>query len=301
MGHNVTWADPQLVSSSDALHEYDAVLVGLAPITSLGANRTYGALSIIDSLWSTNKLFMFIDGPTVSQIEISLRATLSSPENLVKEFFSYRKHYSTVVGDPMIQSKILSAIDKLLSQDWPSTFYSALPWSNDADVYASLPGTVGDCLVPIHIDAFLFKDESFMDEAAADKWVFDIPTPHWTKKQLKMVSLPGSPMRMSKGSTDLDVLRQISRSVGALISPDKRQGTWWTYRYVQAMNVSTPIVTEWKESSKLGSSWAVLAASVEEMSSEERTSLSVEQKNAYIAALPDKIEVTKTLNETMKL
>lgn len=301
MGHDVTWDEPELSSMDIAFRQYDAVIVGLAPITSLSANRAYGALSIINTLWSTDKLFMFIDAPTVSQIGVSLKATLTTPENLIKDFFSYRKGYAEVKNSPAYQSIMMSAINKLMSEDWPPTFYSALPWSKDSDVYASLPETVGNCLVPVHVDTFLLDSDLVLGEASSDKWVYDLPTPHWTKKQLKMVRFPGSPMKMTKGDTDIDVVRQISRSVGALISSDKRQGTWWTSRYSQALNAKTPVVTEWTESSVLGAPWAVLAASIEELTPEQRTQLAVEQKNAYIAALPAKIEVTKTLNETMKL
>jgi hypothetical protein len=108
-------------------------------------------------------------------------------------------------------------------------------------------------------------------------------------------------MKMNKGSTDTDVSQQIARSVGVLLSPERRQGTWWSYRYAQAMNLGTPIVTEWKESHVIGSPWSVLAASVEEMSIEDRKHLSEAQKNAYLNAIPSKLEVTKTLYETMNL
>lgn len=301
MGHDVTWEDPELSSIDIAFRQYDAVLVGLTPITSLSANRAYGALSIIDTLWSTDKLFLFIDAPTVSQIGVSLKATLTSPDNLVKDFFSYRKGYHEVKSSPALQSRLLSAIDKLLSEDWPPTFYSALPWSSNEAVYDSLPSTVGDCLIPVYVDTFLLSESDTQPTQTANKWVFDVPTPHWTKKQLKMVRFPGSPMRMTKGDTDSDISHQISRAVGSLISPDKRQGTWWTYRYAQSLNAGVPVVTEWTESASLGPSWSVLAASVEELTQDQRFELAKQQKLAYIQALPDKIEVTKTLNETMKL
>jgi hypothetical protein len=301
MGHTVVWGEPNLVLDESSLAEFDSVLVGLAPITSLGANRAYGALTIIDALWSSSKLSFFIDAPTVSQIGVSLRATLGSPENLTKDFFSYRKHYAQVLASQEIQSKILSAIDKLLTQDWPLTYYSALPWGSDDSVYKSLPSTVGSCLVALNVDAFLDESSSGYSDVIANKWVYDIPTPHWTKKQLKMVSLPGSPMKMNKGYTDHDVYLQISRSVGAMISPDRRQGTWWTYRYMQALNAGIPVVTEWKESAVLGPSWTVLAATIEEMTLEDRRGLAKMQKKSYLEQTPSKIEVTKLLNETMKL
>jgi hypothetical protein len=108
-------------------------------------------------------------------------------------------------------------------------------------------------------------------------------------------------MKVNKGATDRDVFLQILRSVGTLISPDKRQGTWWTYRYAQSLNAGVPVVTEWKESSVLGAPWAVLAATVEEMTPQERLELSGAQKNTYFSAIPSKIEVQKLLNETMNL
>jgi hypothetical protein len=301
MGHEVVWSDPEISPTKSALDKFDAVLVGVTPITSLSAIKAYGALSTINTLWGSDKLFLFIDAPTVSQIGVSLKSAVSSPDSLVKPFFSYRKNYAEVSTNAVLKDSVMSAVEKLYTQNWPKTLYPALPWKSDKDVYNLLPNTVGDCLVGIHSDAFLLESSNSEPIERVDKWVYDTPTPHWTKKLLKTVALPGSPMKINKGSTDVDVAQQISRSVGVLLSPERRQGTWWSYRYAQSMNLQTPVVTEWKESHIIGSSWSVLAASVEEMTVADRTKMSRSQKTEYLNAIPSKLEVTKTLYETMNL
>ena len=52
------------------LDQYDSILVGLAPILSLGANNAYTALRLIDLLTSQNdpRLRFFVDAPTPAHI-----------------------------------------------------------------------------------------------------------------------------------------------------------------------------------------------------------------------------------------
>ena len=301
MGHEVTWADPQLHFNAESARHFDSVIVGLSPITSLGANRTYGALATINALCGSDKLFLFVDAPTLSQIEITLRSVANNPENLTKDFFSYRKGFAEVKTDAALRNSILSGIDALLTQKWPTTLFPALPWSDTSAVEKNLPGGAEGRTVGVNLDSFLVLEEPAVSETRADKWVYDVPSPHWTRKVLKTVTLPGSQMKYNKGTDDNEVQNQIARSVGALISSDRKQGTWWSYRYIQALNAQTPIATEWKESSRLGQPWATLPATIEELPQESRDLLSLAQRDLYLANIPGKMRAVELLNDTLKL
>ena len=301
-GHSVVWSDPRIVMTEEAIEEFDSVLVGISPLNSLGANRAYAALSTISSVleYSPEKLSLFIDAPNVSQIEVSLRAVSANPELLVKSFYSYRKDYSVVKSDKELQKRLISVVDTLLNEEWPITLYPRLPWKSDDSVSEKLPNGAASKLIGINLDSFLLETPIPSYETV-DKWCSDNTQSKWAKSTISTLSLPCVPMRLTKGSTDADVEAQISRSIGVLISPDKKQNTWWSYRYIQALNKLTPIATNWKESQNLDSSWAVLAATIESSSPKERLSIALAQRESYEQNTPDRIESVTALVNALRV
>lgn len=299
LGHTVDWVGPDIKSTAEDLETYDLVLVGVSPLTSLSANRVYGALSIIDIMWSSPKLKLFIDAPKVDQITFSIKSIHSNPESLVKLFFSYRKDFNSASSDEKTKLRLLSAVDKLMNSQWPDVIYPALPWANPSRIKKLLPENLST-LTGINLDIFLLKDLEVL-EPRRDKWVVDTYKTKWTDLVTNTLAYPHSPMRWNKGWTDVQVFEQISRSLGVLISPHKKDGTWWTYRYIQALNTQTPISTEWKESCKLGDSWSILATSIEAMPVESRKLLAMAQKDSYIASIPTREDAKQILETTLGL
>jgi hypothetical protein len=95
------------------------------------------------------------------------------------------------------------------------------------------------------------------------------------------------------------VFEQISRSIGAIISPDKKDGTYWSYRYIQAMNSNTPVFTDWKESGSLGDAWNILATHIESMSQEKRDLIATAQRDIYLTSVPSKQSAVEILQKTI--
>jgi hypothetical protein len=299
VGHDVTWVDPDINFSYEDLDSYDSILVGISPLTSLAANRLYGALSIIDLMWDSPKLKLFIDAPKVNQITFSIKSIHSNPESFTKSFFSYRKDFSLVTSDELLKTRLFGAVEKLMDQDWPDVIYPTLPWSTPGKIKSLLPPNL-KVLSGINLDSYLLQDlES--EESRRDKWVADTHKTDWAKSTTASLIYPNSPMKWNKGWTDDQVLSQIEKSIGVLISPHKKDGTWWTYRYVQALNTLTPIATEWKESSKLGDAWEALASSIEAMHPENRRILAMAQKDLYKSYIPSKGLAGKILETTIGL
>ena len=116
MGHEVVQDDPDISWNINDLDQYDLVLIGLSPLTSLSANRVYGALNLIDLLQESSKLRFFIDAPEPTRITASLRAIVKTPDNLTKPFYSYRKGfmYATVPG---MASNLLAVVNRLLNDE----------------------------------------------------------------------------------------------------------------------------------------------------------------------------------------
>lgn len=301
-GHDVVWTDPNIRFTKEMADEFDSVLVGISPITSLGANRVYGALGVIGALleYAPEKLSLLVDAPNVSQIDVSLRSVLGAPESLIKPFYSYRKDYLTVKNSPELQTKLLGVIEYLLSNEWPTTIYPALPWKSDSVVASRLPAGAGAKLVGINLDSLVLTqpEDSF---ERAEKWSVDDLSSKWSKTVIATLANPCSPMRLTKGSTDVDAGNQIARSMGVLISPDKKQETWWSYRYIQALNTQTPIASNWYETQELGDAWTILAASIESYSEDKRRLIAIAQRESYSNSIPDRIEAVKNLQSALKI
>jgi hypothetical protein len=106
-------------------------------------------------------------------------------------------------------------------------------------------------------------------------------------------------MKWNKGWDDEQVFLQIGRSIGAIISPEQKDGTWWSYRYIQALNSNTPVVTEWKESQSIGLEWAMLASSIDSLPQESRNLLAMVQRDIYLSSIKDKKESLKNLENIL--
>jgi len=286
LGHDVTMGDPNINYTAADLSNYDSIIVGVAPITSLSANKAYGALNLIDVALSTNKLTILLDAPQPTQVVSSLRAIESRPENLTKDFYKSRKAYREACI-PDVQARLLSTVSTLLYDEWPTTIYPALPWETP-NAFNKLPGNITKSFQGINLDSHLITEKKpSATQSHLAQWAADSPYSVWTRRTGATILNDIVPMRKNKGTTDDQADEVMLSSIGSLISPH-RDGTWWTYRYAQSMSNLTPVATEWRDSRVLGNSWSLLASSIEQMSVEDRAKLANEQRSSYLSAINDK-------------
>ena len=299
-GHTVTQDDPELSWNINDLEQYDTVLVGLSPLTSLSANRVYGALNLIDLLLESDKLKLFIDAPEPTRITASLRAIIKTPDNLTKPFYSYRQGYA-LASVPTMAQNLLDIVSYLLNEKWPVTLYPSLPWAGTGKVISQLPTGAAESLMPVNFDSYLLTQQQTLEVEKRDKWVVENYNTSWTKNQTSILRNTSVPMKWHKGWNDEQVFTQIAAGIGSLISPYQTGGTWWTYRLIQSMNACTPVVTDWRESSALGEPWTYLATYVEDLAIDQRAELARAQMEAYIASIPSRRDATVDLYGALDL
>lgn len=281
----IWWQDPDLTWDRLDFEYFDAVLVGVAPITSLAANRTYGALHIINTLYEDPRLSLFIDAPNPGQITSSLRAIQRTPGNLTKPFYSNRPHFEAA-GLPTVTDHLLQSVDRLLSGDWPTTLYPSLPWGNRS-LAEQVPNGAYNSFIGLNLDYTLAHVPKIATaERAGQSWMSDTKQSKWLDRATATLKAPIDPMKINKGTSDEEVGRRLNTAVGALISPQKNGETWWSSRYSQAINLGVPVATEWRDSSRIGPAWDVLPSQIEDMSPRERGSLAREQQRQYTDAIP---------------
>lgn len=299
-GHEVIQEDPDTSWNINDMSQYDSVLVGISPLTSLSANHVYGALNVLDLLYDSPKLKLFIDAPEPTRITASLRAISKSPDNLTKPFYSSRKGY-TYATMPGMASNLLAVVQRLLIDKWPTTLYPALPWSGTGKVISQLPTGAAESLFPINLDAYLLSSQDLIEVEKRDKWVVENYNTNWTSDIVNTLALQSVPMKWNKGWNDDQVFAQIASGIGSLISPYQTGGTWWTYRIVQSLNALTPVITDWRESQAIGNSWAYLASHVESLPLETRVQIARSQREEYIRSVPSRRDAAVTLFDAIDL
>jgi hypothetical protein len=285
----VEWATPSVTWTKEFLDQYDSVLVGVVPPTSLGANKVYGAMHVINLLHGSQKLTLVVDNPQLWQFKASLASVARDVSSIFTQFYLKRREYK-LASTPEISAGIQSAADKLLSQPWPKTIYPELPWKTVDEIGKFISTEGSQNLVGINLDAMLLAEPK-PAKAPAPVWVADAPTAAWTKRVEKLLSLPTIPLKSGPRDTDEQVFDRISSSFGLLMAPqDRGVGTWWSYRYVQALNCNVPIVSDWRDTGSLSNNWYVLGSTLEESSYEERLAIARAQRDDYVRSIPSQDE-----------
>jgi hypothetical protein len=287
-GHEVHWQDPDISMTTTELKKFDHVIVGLAPLSALGANRAYGALSIIERLWSGKRLTLLVDAPDPSKIQTSVQAVLDHPETLVKDFFSYRKAFRQA-KDPEVLTRLLRAVELLNSEKtyWPNVIVPGLPWQNLEQIEAQLPVGASGHIHMINLDYLIF--DRYLDPTSRARrpfWSYEKNSlPGWLERQRVVLEVNELPSTF-RVETNVASMQQLAVSLGTLISPSKA-GTWWSPRYAMSISQVTPVFTDWRASSALGNAWAVLPASFELATDEEKEEIGIEQHTSYLYGIPE--------------
>lgn len=281
---DVVWASPNLSWTRKDLEVYDAVLFGFIPPTSLSANKIFGAMHVLSLMFDSPKLKLVADSAQMWQYKNSIEAVKRNPEILFSSFYSKREGYLAAKES----SKSVIAAGELLSSDsWPTTLYPSLPWISKEKVSSILGFLEPEQLTGLNLDSTLISPEPARI-GRLDSWAVENPKSPWVDSVQNAISFPVVPTKMGRKTDDSYALNILRSSVGLLIPPqDRKVGSWWNYRAIQAINTSTPISTYWQDTYKFNPSWGVLAYQIEDMSPAERQHLASTQRDSYVSAIPN--------------
>lgn len=287
-GYDVHFTSPSVDWTSFFLSDYSHIFVGVSSPMSVTANATYGALSVIDELWESSKMTMFIDAPEPWKIFGGLRSIERTPDSLFKSFYSRRPGYHSMQQSKKQRAKVLAGAEKLGSKKWNRTIYPVVPWA------AEIPGisdNAKDSLIPIGVDSFCISKEQRHNSTRVTRWVVENANSKWATDTAKGLLFDCLSFKDVKARNAAEVEQAMSENAGVLLGPTDDKTTWWSARFSQAINSGTPVATDWRASSSIGHSWSHLAATIESMSHIDRYELAVVQRNDYINAIdsPDKV------------
>ena len=284
-GISADFVEPSTHLTSEKLDAYDAIFVGIAPPTSLSANRIYPAFAIAERARRLNKLILFIDAPEPYKIQASLKSCYLNVSDLQKDFYWRRKSYHEFTETLEFQEEVYRFIEFLHLEEWPTLLFPAFPWFPQELINKALPNVTK--VVPVNLDDTLLQTGRFSPDLEADRtyWTCDAPNTKWAKKVANTLALPVMATRKSRWDTEEVTLTRVRRGVGTLISLYRSNEPWWSPALAQSLSQGVPAVTDWRFSESLGPEWSYLASSIESMSTAERFELSVAQRDFYLGAV----------------
>jgi hypothetical protein len=285
-GATVHWRDPSLEAGPSQYSEYDKVLVGIAPVLSLGSSKAYLALSAIATLYGTDKLVLFVDAPEPGKLHASARAVHRNPSSLVKDLYKSRKGHAILCKDSKKLKHVLKGVEILKDRQWPATIFPALPWHDTKTKFEVLPDNASSAFSPVYADALIGITNFVWADRKNKIWTIENEKSKWFAKTANQLTFPYEKSKDSRLATYDDVSRKIALSWGTVIAPHDDKILWWSPRFVQAMECNSPVVTEWRLSSSIGDSWSFLPSSIEQMTLIDTHEASVSQRIQYFSKLP---------------
>ena len=302
-GASVEVVEPSTLITSQQLEEYDSVLVGIAPPTSLSANKVYPAFAVANRARKIGNLSLFIDAPEQYKLQASLKSVTLNVADLSKDFYQRRKSYSHLISDIDFRNEVREFNEFLYSERWPTTFYPAFPWSTPESIHKYLVHTDSENMIPVIVDSYLLRAPYIQPKTASGVgyWTCDNPTTKWSKAVTATLNYDVVATRSSRWEEQESTLERVKKSIGTIVSVYRNNEPWWSPALAQSLSVGVPVVTDWRYTSSLGVEWSHLASSIEEMSEEERFALASSQKDSYLKVIPTWEETFKFLLQSINL
>ena len=85
--------------TKEFLDQFDSVIVGISPLTSLSANYCYGGLHVVSELLDDKRLTLLVDSPQPGQIIASLKSITANPQAFTKDFYANRQGFQQAGKD----------------------------------------------------------------------------------------------------------------------------------------------------------------------------------------------------------
>lgn len=295
----VTWAAPRLSWTKDDLEGFDVIVFGLLPPTALSANKLYGAMHLLGLMYHSPKLRLVVDSQQIWQYKNSIESIKRNINTIFGPFYS--KKYGYVEAKKEGGRKYIELAASYMASDyWPKTYYPRLPWMTNASAAQSLGFIDSKHLHGLNLDSMVLIPEPYSLVDREARWSVEDTRRSWYQDLSPSLRFKTSDVKVSKGFTDLDAASSIRTSAGLIVPPqDRKTGTWWSYRYIQALNSNTPVVTYWQDSIKLDSSWGYLAYQLEDMVDSERRVVAKEQFDSYLYSIKSKSNVIEQLRNEM--
>ena len=299
-GAEVVWTEPSMEMDRDFITLFDRVIVGLVSPGSLVAHYIYPALSVAEVAFRTGRLVLMADAPEPHNLWAGLTSAGQNEGSLVKDFYARRKDFARA-SESETYSRLQGFVEALTALEWPLTLAPALPWSPEGVLDRHIPNLPPELALELSFDQGLELPlpTTIIEPDPREVWVADAPTSQWTKQVRANISLPIEPLRSSRRDSAADLAERVRASLGTLVTAYRGREPWWTPVVRLSLLQGTPVVSEWRHTSRLGEPWSHLATYVESLDLGARRELAREQEKAYVASLPEFSSEASRLMQTL--
>lgn len=294
----VTLSEPKLYWTRADLESFDLVVLGMTPPTSMAANKIYAAFHVLNLLYESPKLRLVVDSNQIWQYKNSIASFKRSPDSIFNVMYRSRKDYTEAKNNHIGSYKSLA--DKMSAISWPKTYLPILPWTT-TDSAAEATGFVPNSrAIGIQVDSFLLDRKDTSGIIRSSSWAVDNVKSKWWEMTSQGLTRSAVPTNLTKKSKDAEIENVISSSFALVVTPqDRKVGTWWNYKYIQALNTGTPIITYWQDTASFSEAWSKLAYQVEDMDIYDRQELARVQFIDYIDSVPNTSQVVHRLQNDL--
>lgn len=291
-------APPTVLVTPRDIEQYDSVIVGLAPMSSLSSNHIYGALYTLGLALDAGNGKILFDAPDPQSVFKSFKSVIANPSLLVKEIYAPRSGYNEVVHDDKVRNKIIETIE-LISNEGVPTIIPSVPYFQATRKDYGIPdSTIHSDLITLNFDLMRVpKTGISLDSAKC--WSSESINSKWSKTIEKTLSKTVLPLKRSAYDSEFEYVDRLRNSIGFLLNTHRNDLPWWSPNILLALSNGVPVFSDWRHTGILGDCWGDLPSNSEMYSPNERLSLSLMQLDSYQQNIPNweenlKISVSTT-------
>lgn len=267
----------------EKLDNYDLVIVGLAPFTSLSANTIFNSLHTINMLRGSSKLKIVLDAPEPHLVYRSFRSVLANNDILTKNLYSKRSGYNLVSSNNGFKKSVLDTMNFLMSGEYDIIVPSLPYFEPTRSVYGIPEGGSHKDLLGFNFDHLFSSFDNSSETAESKFWLVENINAKWAKNISQTLSNPVLPVKRNQYESQNDSIKRMQESYGYLLNTYKNGLPWWSPNIAVALSCNTPIFSDWRHTGLLGFYWSFLPHTIEEYSREERSTIARHQKETYFS------------------
>lgn len=305
------------IAPDEDISEYDAMIVGQAPLHSLGAYYLYPVLEAISRARTSNVALLFsLDDWQLNNLMSGVRTINKNTDRVFKgqrsqkgnddpSTFIYKKDRHWGV-QPHVRPRIESVIRAMEDRPWPTTIVPKFNWGDESKITKHVPTRE---LVPLDMSPYCTNYNTVInaDSTRVNQWVLGTLALHekWVDK-LSLnwpVQYYGGPVRTSPYPRvkEPELLDAYAHSWGTMAVPYGHAGSgWYRHRYVHAMHTRCVMLVDPKDGECIGPSWTVKPSEIEVMTQSQLRELADAQYVEQGKLMSSKEEVQTKLVEAIQ-
>lgn len=284
-GHSSNIYTPSVTATIDNIENYDSVIVGLSPFTSMSSHRIYSALYTLGLALDAGNAKILLDAPDPHLVFKSFRSVISNPSILTKKNYSARHQYDLVMSNSSVRNKIMETIEIVASEGIPTIIPSVPYFNGTREQYGIPESSSHPDLISLNLDSM--RGLSFDGSYSQSKyWSSDDAKSEWSKKIEKTVSKPVLPIKRTAYDTEYEYVERLKNSYGFLMPTYKNNLPWWSPNILLSLSSGTPVFSDWKLTESMGYYWSLLPSDAESFTIEDKLEHARAQMIYYLNSTP---------------